>query len=76
MDAMTERDGSRKVTITVVYDNDPHQKGLNTGWGFACVIRGLERTVLFDTGGDGNTLLANMRALRIDPESIDLSQLI
>ncbi len=72
MGAMTDRDRSPKVTITVVYDNYSHQERLGAGWGFACVIRGLEKTVLFDTGGDGSLLLANMRALRIDPVSIDV----
>ena len=53
--------------ITVIYDNNPYKEGLETGWGFSCVIKGLEKTILFDTGGDGQRLLANMKKLDIDP---------
>ena len=60
------------VTITVIYDNNPHQQGLETAWGFSCLIRGLEKTILFDTGGNGSILLANMKKLGIYPEDIDL----
>ena len=60
------------LNITVVYDNNPYKEGLETAWGFSCLIRGLEKTILFDTGGNGPILLANMKKLRIRPEDIDL----
>jgi len=44
------------IVFTVVYENLPYKKGLKTNWGFACVISGTERTILFDTGGDSPTL--------------------
>jgi 7,8-dihydropterin-6-yl-methyl-4-(beta-D-ribofuranosyl)aminobenzene 5'-phosphate synthase len=59
------------LRITVVYDNVPHAPGLATAWGFAAVVEAGADTVLFDTGGDGPTLLANLRHLGIDPKSID-----
>ncbi|MGQ9569670.1 MAG: MBL fold metallo-hydrolase [Thermodesulfovibrionales bacterium] len=58
--------------ITVIYDNNPHKKELETGWGFSCVIRGLEKTMLFDTGGDGQRLLSNMKKSNIYPGEIDI----
>lgn len=58
--------------ITVTYDNNPYKDGLEIAWGFSCVIKGLEKTILFDTGGDGQRLLANMNKLDIDPEEIDI----
>lgn len=58
------------IVITIVYDNNPFDKRLETAWGFACVIEGLEETVLFDTGGDGRLLLANMAKCGIKPEQI------
>jgi 7,8-dihydropterin-6-yl-methyl-4-(beta-D-ribofuranosyl)aminobenzene 5'-phosphate synthase len=64
--------GLKEVSITVLYDNNPYQKGLETGWGFSCVIRGTEKTILFDTGGDGSILLRNMQKLGISPLEIDL----
>jgi 7,8-dihydropterin-6-yl-methyl-4-(beta-D-ribofuranosyl)aminobenzene 5'-phosphate synthase len=60
-----------KVTLHVVFNNTPCKTGLQTGWGFACLIEGLDRTVLFDTGGDGDILLSNMRQLGLDPEAVE-----
>lgn len=63
---------NREPVITVVYDNNSYKGGFETGWGFSCVIKGLEKTVLFDTGGDGQRLLENMKKLDIYPEEIDI----
>jgi 7,8-dihydropterin-6-yl-methyl-4-(beta-D-ribofuranosyl)aminobenzene 5'-phosphate synthase len=64
--------GSRPpLRITVVYNNVPHSPGLATAWGFAAVVETVGHTVLFDTGADGQTLLANLRKLDIDPRSVD-----
>lgn len=57
--------------LTVVYNNLPQVDGLSTAWGFACVVEANQHTVLFDTGGDGETLLANMRRLGLDPRHIE-----
>lgn len=68
------------MTITVVYDNNPYKQGLQTAWGFSCAIIGAEKTILFDTGGDGRVpakrgscsiLLGNMKELAVEPSSID-----
>ncbi len=61
----------KNLSITVVYDNNPYKSGLATSWGFACVIRAAEKTILFDTGGNSAVLLNNMRQLGIDPQEID-----
>jgi 7,8-dihydropterin-6-yl-methyl-4-(beta-D-ribofuranosyl)aminobenzene 5'-phosphate synthase len=63
---------SNKVSITVVYDNNTHKEGLEPAWGFSCVIAGLEKTILFDTGGNGSLLLENMSKVGIEPNSIDI----
>lgn len=74
------------LNITVVYDNNPCKEGLSTAWGFSCRIAGVptsqknrekassgtEKTILFDTGGDGSLLLSNMKKLTIEPNSIDI----
>jgi 7,8-dihydropterin-6-yl-methyl-4-(beta-D-ribofuranosyl)aminobenzene 5'-phosphate synthase len=62
----------KHLTITVVYDNNSYQAGLAASWGFACVIKGPEKTILFDTGGDSAVLLNNMQQLGIDPKEIDV----
>ena len=59
-------------TITVIYDNNPSKKGFQTAWGFSCLVRGWGETILFDTGGDGRLLLANMKKLEIDPYEVDM----
>ena len=61
---------AEEVVVTVVYDNYPLQEGLETAWGFACVIEGLGETILFDTGGQGELLLANMAKAGFRPEQI------
>jgi 7,8-dihydropterin-6-yl-methyl-4-(beta-D-ribofuranosyl)aminobenzene 5'-phosphate synthase len=62
----------KHISITVVYDNNPYREGLSTSWGFSCLIRGTEKTILFDTGGNGSVLLSNMKRLRIEPEEIGI----
>jgi 7,8-dihydropterin-6-yl-methyl-4-(beta-D-ribofuranosyl)aminobenzene 5'-phosphate synthase len=60
------------LRITVVYDNNPYAAGLTAAWGFACVIKGAGKTILFDTGGSSAVLLGNMQHLGIDPKEIDI----
>jgi len=58
--------------LTIVYDNNPYDYRLKSSWGFSCLIELEEKTVLFDTGGDGEILLYNMRVLNKDPKTIDI----
>ncbi len=59
------------MQVTVVYDNNACKEGLETGWGFSCVVRDGAKTILFDTG-PGRSLLDNMERLAIEPGSIDI----
>ena len=63
------------MTLTIVYDNNAYAaaglEGLRTSWGFACWVETGETTVLFDTGGDGATLLHNLDVLGLDPLMVD-----
>jgi len=68
----TPTTAAKNLNITVSYDNNPYRKRLTTAWGFSCVIRGTEKTILFDTGGDGSILLTNLEELGINPKEIDL----
>jgi len=71
---------SNPITLTIVYDNNPFDSAqgrpfdarLKTAWGFACLIQTSEMTVLFDTGGDGPTLMDNLAVLGFDPREIDV----
>jgi 7,8-dihydropterin-6-yl-methyl-4-(beta-D-ribofuranosyl)aminobenzene 5'-phosphate synthase len=58
--------------LTIVYDNYQYRPDLQTDWGFACLLEGAEKTVLFDSGADGSILLSNMNQLGIEPAKIDI----
>ncbi|MCP4575300.1 MAG: MBL fold metallo-hydrolase [Deltaproteobacteria bacterium] len=59
------------IEITMLYDNISRHPDLTAGWGLSCLIEGAEKTILFDTGGDGQILLSNMERLEKDPLSVD-----
>jgi len=60
------------VKLTIIYDNETSEKGLQADWGFSCLVEtdGGHR-ILFDTGADGAILLRNMELLGLQPASID-----
>jgi 7,8-dihydropterin-6-yl-methyl-4-(beta-D-ribofuranosyl)aminobenzene 5'-phosphate synthase len=66
----SEPDG--EIALRIVYDNVPHTEGLETAWGFSCVITGCEKTILFDTGGEGDILMRNMQKCGVEPRQIDV----
>jgi len=65
------RKGGPRIVVTIVYDNNAFDERLRTGWGFACVVEGLAKTILFDTGADGAVLLTNMARAGFKPEQVD-----
>jgi 7,8-dihydropterin-6-yl-methyl-4-(beta-D-ribofuranosyl)aminobenzene 5'-phosphate synthase len=60
------------INITILYDNNEYDERLETAWDFSCLAEGLEKTILFDTDGDGALLLRNMHTLGIDPQDVDV----
>ena len=60
------------MKLTIVYDNEVYRKdiGLQSDWGFACLIESKHDKILFDTGANGEILLNNMSKLNIHPSSI------
>jgi 7,8-dihydropterin-6-yl-methyl-4-(beta-D-ribofuranosyl)aminobenzene 5'-phosphate synthase len=60
------------VTLYIVYDNNPSAKPFHAEWGLSIFVWGLKETILFDTGGGGNILGANMRHLGISRDGIDI----
>ncbi len=66
-------DTGYKISITVTYDNNTYEQGLETAWGFSAFITGTEKSILFDTGPPtANSLLDNMQKLAIEPDRIDV----
>lgn len=62
----------QQIQMTIVYDNHSSDGNLKKDWGFSCFVKGLEKSILFDTGKNGNILLSNMGKCGIRPEEIDL----
>lgn len=61
-----------RITFTVVFDNRAFRAGLEPSWGYSCLVRGTQKTILFDTGADGRILLGNMKKLGISPSMVDV----
>ncbi len=59
------------ITVTILYDNLWHDDRLEIDWGFAALIEFGDRTVLFDTGTQGDMFMRNLRTLEKDPADID-----
>ena len=41
------------MKVTIVYDNETLQPGLEAAWGFSCLVEADGQRLLFDTGGPG-----------------------
>ena len=61
------------MKITIIYDNSVYIEGLQSDWGFSCLVE-VETMpgILFDTGARGSILLSNMKKLNINPDNIDI----
>lgn len=70
----TEISQKKIITITTIFDNYLAFKNshLRTGWGFGCLIKTKKNNILFDTGADGQTLLDNLKEIKINPKNIDI----
>ncbi|NIM97631.1 MAG: MBL fold metallo-hydrolase [candidate division Zixibacteria bacterium] len=58
--------------MITLYDNYQYNPDLKTGWGFSCLVKAGKENILFDTGADSPTLLANVKKLQMDPKDIDM----
>jgi len=59
------------VRVTVLYDNSVFEHGTRSDWGFSCLIEGLEKTILFDTGTRPEILMHNVSRLGVDLHTLD-----
>ena len=60
------------ITITVLYDNYIFSEGLQTDWGYSCIVEGTEKTILFDTGTNSDILFHNINKLNMNPKDVEL----
>jgi 7,8-dihydropterin-6-yl-methyl-4-(beta-D-ribofuranosyl)aminobenzene 5'-phosphate synthase len=58
--------------ITILYDNYVHTQGTKADWGFACLIEGTEKTILFDTGTQPDIFWHNIQTLGVDVTKVDV----
>ncbi len=59
------------IAVTILYDNYVHTPETKGDWGFACLIEGTEKTILFDTGTRPDILWHNLRILDIDIDKVE-----
>lgn len=63
---------SSGLSLKIVYDNTAYDPDMTEHWGFGCLIKYGDITILFDTGQDGGILLDNFRKMGEDPEDVDI----
>ncbi|MBN1223229.1 MAG: MBL fold metallo-hydrolase [Candidatus Aminicenantes bacterium] len=63
---------SSQIKVTILYDNYVYAEGTQADWGFACLIQGAEKTILFDTGTKDNILFHNIRLLNMDSSEVEV----
>ena len=61
----------KEIKMTVLYDNYVYQEGLETDWGFACFIEGIEKNIMFDTGTKPDLFIENLEKLKVNPGDAD-----
>lgn len=61
-----------ELRLTVLYDNYAASDAVQPDWGFACLVQGAGKTVLFDSGARAEVLRKNAESLKVDPGGIDL----
>jgi 7,8-dihydropterin-6-yl-methyl-4-(beta-D-ribofuranosyl)aminobenzene 5'-phosphate synthase len=59
------------IKVTILYDNYVHTEGTKADWGFACLIEGTEKTILFDTGTRPDILWHNLETLDVNISRVD-----
>jgi 7,8-dihydropterin-6-yl-methyl-4-(beta-D-ribofuranosyl)aminobenzene 5'-phosphate synthase len=59
------------IKITILYDNYVYEKGLSADWGFSCLIEGMEKTILFDTGTRSDILLHNVKQMDVNLNDVE-----
>ena len=60
------------ITLTVLYDNTTAVPGTEADWGFSCLIRGTEKTILLDAGMKPEVLFHNLEVLKVDPKEVQV----
>jgi len=62
---------SDSLKIIILYDNYVFTEGTKSDWGFACLIEGTEKTILFDAGTKSEILFHNISQLNVDINKVE-----
>jgi 7,8-dihydropterin-6-yl-methyl-4-(beta-D-ribofuranosyl)aminobenzene 5'-phosphate synthase len=68
---LLQRKSEPQQSIVILYDNESISEKTKSDWGFACLIRTAEKTILFDTGKNSEILLYNSQILGVSLDDID-----
>lgn len=60
-----------RISLVTVYDNYEFDPEFRTGFGFSCLVKKDNKNILFDTGGDSETLLFNLKKVGVTPGDTD-----
>ncbi len=63
---------AKEIEMTILYDNYHYSEGLKTDWGFSCIIKGTEKTILFDTGTKSDIFFHNIGQLNVNLKDIEV----
>lgn len=63
---------AKQIEITILYDNYLFTEGLKTDWGFSCIIKGTEKTILFDTGTKSDIFFHNIGKLEVNLKDVEI----
>jgi len=58
--------------LEIIYDNTVADPAFGPDWGFAVLVTGFEKTILFDTGTKADLFLANAGRLKVDFGAVDV----
>jgi 7,8-dihydropterin-6-yl-methyl-4-(beta-D-ribofuranosyl)aminobenzene 5'-phosphate synthase len=64
--------GNGEIQVTLLYDNYVATEGVQSDWGFSCLIEGTEKTILFDAGTKLDVFLHNTKALNVDTKGVEI----
>jgi len=56
---------TQPVSVLIIYDNYVHTSGMESDWGYSILIKGLDKTILFDTGTKPKIFESNFKKLGI-----------
>jgi 7,8-dihydropterin-6-yl-methyl-4-(beta-D-ribofuranosyl)aminobenzene 5'-phosphate synthase len=69
-EALTAYSPDDAVRVTIIYDNYQENSGLQTDWGFACLVEYQGNFLLFDAGRNADLYRKNVEFLEIKPGEI------